>query len=493
MRHVGGMALVVASLALGGCVNSTFDSLSSLQNGCSTSTTSVACTSPTPVVTPPTTPPTSPSGAPIVNTGNTTNITTGDTTIALESSVNTTTGASPAISKLLNSPLTIGNTSTANQQIWFNTNTSTNGLWPVSKTMTYSDYGTCQTESPYSYTSPTQHSYVTPAQLYTINSGPIQTNNNVDPANPGACLSGTGATALGGHYRLYRYYQPGSYDEELQVWTWNQSYATQYRDITASGTDPQHQAWSFGGNYTTAANMPIGGSVNYAGQWTATAKTKNYVDTTGSTTVPLLDSSGNVVFVNGAAQTTTIAQSIAKNNDWRVNGTTALTADFGANTLKGTLTSTNWQAVDKNIAYDDVDPKAARDYSIACAAGNAAICNTTTIAGQNGLQNLYNYEGEFMNTNVVLNGTITKSTTNTAKPNQVVGTAAMDLNNGWITDSTTNPMFAGFFGPVTAGKPQEVTGAFALSATMPMPNAGNAGINNDRAHYIEMSGIFNGQ
>ena len=44
-------------------------------------------------------------------------------------------------------------------------------------------------------------------------------------------------------------------DEELQVWAWNDSYATQYRNASGGGEASQ-QAWSFGGNKTALASMP---------------------------------------------------------------------------------------------------------------------------------------------------------------------------------------------------------------------------------------------
>jgi hypothetical protein len=323
--------------------------------------------------------------------------------------------------------------------------------------MTYSDYDTC------------------------INNGGVG-------ATPGLCNGGVGGTGLGGNYKAYRYYQPGTYDEELQIWAWNNSYATQYRDVTASGTAPQHQAWSFGGNYTTAAAMPTSGTVGYAGQWTATATTANFDPNTGSTTV---------IDLSGAAATKTISQVVAPSNTWRVNGTSSLTANFGTGTFYGTLHSTNWQGVDNQKGLTNVDPTAGQTYNSTCFTNGALTCATNTQAEQNALQNWYNWRQEFMNSDVVLNyqkiPDITTSATNTAKPNQVVSTAVMDPNNGWITDSSTNPMFAGFFGPVAGGKPQEVTGTFALRATTTNPNGGNAGINNDRRGTIEMSGIFNGQ
>jgi len=204
-----------------------------------------------------------------------------------------------------------------------------------------------------------------------------------------------------------------------------------------------------------------------------------------------------VIDLSGAAATKTISQVVAPSNTWRVNGTSSLTANFGTGTFYGTLHSTNWQGVDNQKGLTNVDPTAGQTYNSTCFTNGALTCATNTQAEQNALQNWYNWRQEFMNSDVVLNyqkiPDITTSATNTAKPNQVVSTAVMDPNNGWITDSSTNPMFAGFFGPVAGGKPQEVTGTFALRATTTNPNGGNAGINNDRRGTIEMSGIFNGQ
>ncbi len=465
MRQVSGFALVAASALLSGCLNSKFDSLTSLQTGCAGGTTNVTCTSPTPII-PPT--PTAPGGKPIVNTGNNADVPIGDTTIALESSVNTTKVNAPAVSTLLDSPLnrTIANgNAAAAQQIWFNTGTATNGYWPVSKNLLSSDYGTCS---------------------YDGGVGTVA----------GLCAGGTGGHALGGDYKLYRSYKPQSYDEELQVWTWNQSYATQYRDVTASGTDPQHQAWSFGGNYTTAAAMPTTGGATYTGYWTATAKTANYDSAKTGLVVPLLDGNNNPISI----ATRTIIQTVPPSNDWRVKGVSQLNANFGLGTLSGRLSSTDWQGKDIGNGLTWVDPIAAKTNDIACQTLTGA-CSPYTNAGQAQWQNWINYNASFMSTDVKLSGDIKldpaakpplPGTTN-VKPNQVYGTAVMDPNNGWITDDATNTMFAGFFGSVTAGKPKEVTGAFSLKSTLTGPNSGFAGINNDRRWTIQMDGIFNGQ
>jgi hypothetical protein len=241
------------------------------------------------------------------------------------------------------------------------------------------------------------------------------------------------------NYAEYRYFKKNQYDEELQVWSWGNSYATQYRDVTNSGTAPLHQAWSFGGNYTPVANMPTANAnVNYHGSWAATAQTSNWIDSTNP------------------------AQTVSYNNNWRVRGTSALTANFGTGAFSGTLTSTDWVAISKDgTQWVDVDA-------------------TTPSA---------NRLDPVMTSDVKLSGTITTSTATNGHPNQINGSANMDNSlYGWITTSGSNPMYGGFFG---AGA-NEVAGVFALDTAIPAPVGGNFPINDDRAGYLSMSGMFHG-
>ena len=466
MRVLFGLVLVGTGMALTGCVSNTLDALS---NGCSTTLTGVNCapppttgstgTAPT-VVTTTTTTGTTTTTAPTVNTGNTNNLTTGDTTIALEGSATITTLGNPALSKLLDSPLNhVGINEAANQQIWFDTKTPSNPNWPVSKMFTYNEYGTCINDNGTFPGTPS----ISKAQ------GQGKCTDVTDPINP---VPGTGGHGLGADYKLYRYYQPGGYDEELQVWTWKNSYATQYRDVTVSQTDPQHQAWSFGGNYTTAANMPTSGQVVYNGQWGATAKTSGFLDN----------------LVSGKSNDpATVGQTMSYNNSWRVTGTSNLKVDFGANKFKGTLTSDFWQGVNKDTGYTTVNIAAAKSFLNQCNAG-AQVCNPQSSSfDRTNYNNLSNYESDYMNSDILLDGAITTSAKNATKQNQVAGTASEDPSKGWTT-SAKNPMFAGFFGPSA----KEVTGAFAFDATIAGPNGGVLPINNDRRAYVQMSGIFNG-
>ena len=507
MRVVYGLAIIMSATSMSGCVSNTFTSLSNLSTGCVTGATSVTCTAPTltstgtgaTVPTTTTTTGTTTTTTPTVNTGNTSTLVDGDTTIILEgSTVKSLVGAKPGVSVLTDSPLNhlyANNTTlapadlaallTADQKIQFNTNTANNANWPVAKTMTFSDYGTCINDGgmfagrgaiaagPTNPAVPAAPPAPGQCTTYLRNAlGAIVRDKNGDPIT----MPGTGGHGLNADYKLYRYYQRGGFDEELQIWTWNQSYATQYRDVTASGTDPQHQAWSFGGNYTPAASVPTLGKVDYFGKFGATAKTSNFLDSDYTVTA----------VINGAQQT--FGQTMSYNNDWRVNGDSALEADFGTGKFTGFLTPTNWQGITKTKGSFIVNVPNAESNNTACQNQDLA-CDPSTPSGRAVFDNWINWHSQIMSAEIFLKGDITKDLKNTTKPNQIVGTASEDLSYGWITSSGTNPLYGGFFGP----NANEVTGTFALEATNPTPNGGVRPINNDQRAYIQMSGIFNGQ
>ncbi len=397
MRILFGLTAAVSVVALSGCVSNTLDQLSNLNTGCTTTEVSVDCTGSTGTGSTGTGSTgtgtgTGTTGPTNTNTGNTSGLqpsASTDTTLALESNGAISTQSNPAVSKLSSSPF--GGHS-ATQSFTINTNTSSNSSWPITKTMDYYPAGGT-------------------------------TSNLADNPN----------------YAEYRYFKKNQYDEELQVWSWGNSYATQYRDVTNSGTSPLHQAWSFGGNYTPVASMPTANAnVNYHGSWAATAQTSNWVDSTDP------------------------AQTVSFNNNWRVRGTSALTANFGTGAFSGTLTSTDWVAISKDGSqFIDVD---------------------ATTASANRLDPV-------MTSDVLLSGTITTSTAANAHPNQIVGNANMDNSTyGWITTTGSNPMYGGFFG---AGA-SEVAGVFALDTAIPAPVGGNFPINDDRAGFLSMSGMFHG-
>ena len=148
----------------------------------------------------------------------------------------------------------------------------------------------------------------------------------------------------------------------------------------------------------------------------------------------------------------------------------------------------NWEGLDKNGGFSNVNVPNAVANNGSCIA-KAAACDPSTPAGLAVFTNWINWNSAFMNADIKLAGTITKDPTNIAKPNQIVGTTSIDPLAGWTTTAGSNPLYGGFFGATA----QEVTGAFAVSGILPLPNGGNKPINNDLRGYLEMSGIFNGQ
>jgi hypothetical protein len=290
----------------------------------------------------------------------------------------------------------------------------------------------------------------------TIGTAPSTATFAIDPKSPNSALwpasktldeyafgsTSSGGVGLGGTYKEYRALSTSSAgnaaDEELQVWNWKYSYGTQYRDISAAGGEASHQAWSFGGTRTKAAAMPTSGSAVYNGQFGATAKTWSWINTKNP------------------------AQTVDFNNIWRVNGNSQLTANFATGGFTGILTPTNWNAIaalNGGTGFTDV------------------AANTATPDANH---------HPFMDSKIILNGTIA---TNATTGNAVTGTASEDPNDGWVTNGTLNPMYAGFFGPTA----NEVTGIFNVEAVSPQPTGGIIPINDDRRGFIEMSGVFNGQ
>ena len=151
--------------------------------------------------------------------------------------------------------------------------------------------------------------------------------NEYVPGTTAVDPTGHNNGGAGAGYREYRAYstEPGKErDESLQVWAWTDAYATQYRN-TPNGGEAANQAWSFGGNKTALAAMPGGGSATYNGRFVGTAKTANYKKPDGATIDP--------------------------NALWRVEGASALTANFGAGgTVNGTLTPETWTSDQEGIS-----------------------------------------------------------------------------------------------------------------------------------------------
>ena len=333
--------------------------------------------------------------------GNTTNLspTTSDVTIGLEKSilVRPTSGTAlslltaPASGSLTTTQQILGATKPTQLMIRVDTNSSTNGDWPTPILMTEHVPGTTAVD---------------------------WTGNNNGGTN---CAPDCG-------YREYRAVSPtpgAERNEVLQLWAWNESYATQYRNAT-SGDAPQ-QAWSFGGNRTAA--MPTVGTVGYTGRFVATAKTENWLKPDGSDVDP--------------------------NALWRVQGASAISANFGTASVTGTLSPQTWESYQAGVATGDL---------------RWVVGTPGTVAQPN---------FSFYNSNVTISGTITGNTY----------AGAASLTGGFvntINDPANNPMYGGFFGTGAA----ETTGVFEVFGLDPSPIGGSAGINDDRAGYVTMSGAF---
>jgi hypothetical protein len=274
--------------------------------------------------------------------GNTTDLspTNADVTIALQNSNLQQPASGTSLSQLLNNPLS---GPPATQRIVIDTNTSGNGSWPTPVTM---------------------NEYLPGSTL------PDPTGN------------GNGGSVTYNEYRAISNTPGQERDEELQVWAWNDSYATQYRNASGGGEASQ-QAWSFGGNKTALASMPVGGSANYTGRFVATAKSTNWIKPSGADIDP--------------------------NALWRVQGASTVNANFATASVTGTLTPETWTSFQSGVSgwytwnVGTVGTVAEPDYSI-------------------------------YNTEVALAGTITGNT--------YAGTATLDGN----FVSGDNPMYGGFFG-----------------------------------------------
>ncbi len=256
--------------------------------------------------------------------------------------------------------------------------------------------------------------------------------NATDPFNVGANANGGSGT----RYREYRALSnEANRDELLQVWSWDHSFATQYRN-SAGGGDAKHQAWSFGGNATAA--MPLGGTGNYQGRFVATAKTENWLKPTGSD-------------INPDAL-------------WRVQGESNIAANFGTGVVTGSLKPETWTSFQSGVS-----------------AYHTWRTSTFSGVGAPSVATVANPEFSFYESQVNIAAKV--DGTNVAK-NTYTGTAKLDGN----FVSGDNPVYGGFYG---AGA-NETTGIFNVYGIDPSPIGGSAGINGDTRGYLTINGAFNG-
>jgi hypothetical protein len=249
-------------------------------------------------------------------------------------------------------------------------------------------------------------------------------------------LTGGNNGGAGAGYREYRVYSNEvgrERDESLQVWAWTDSYAAHYNN-ESSGGDPSHQAWSFGGNRTPLASMPVAGSATYNGRFVATAKTENYLKPSGATIDP--------------------------NALWRVQGASSVTANFATASVAGTLTPETWESFQTGISGWYM-----KTVGVTPGPPPAAPSNVDEP----------NYS--FYNTTVTLGATITGNT-------YAGNTAA--LSGPFISGDQT--VYGGFFGATGA----ETTGVFHVTGTDPDPIGGSAGITDPRRAFLTIQGAFNG-
>ena len=260
------------------------------------------------------------------------------------------------------------------------------------------------------------------------------------PGTIAADPTGGNNGGAGAGYREYRAYStvPGKErDESLQVWSWTDAYATQYRN-TPNGGEAANQAWSFGGNKTPLASMPLGGSATYNGRFVGTAKTSNYKKPAAATIDP--------------------------NALWRVQGASTLTANFGLATVNGTLTPQTWTSYQTGITGTYMQP---------------IVPLPAPFVPGNGLTLVEAPNYSFYHTTVALKGTITGNT--------YAGTA--DLSGSFISGDST--MYGGFFG-AAGPNPAETAGVFHDAGMDPDPIGGSAGINGDTRGYLTIDGAFHG-
>ena len=338
--------------------------------------------------------------------GNTASLTpaTSDTTIALEKSIYVKPASGTSLSVLAagTSPATttaqiLSGTKPTKMTIAIDTKSASNGSWPTPVQMTEYVFGSTALD-------------------------PTGMNNG-----------GTNCAPSCG-YREYRAFSqtPGKErDESLQVWAWNQSYATQYRN-TPSGGEAAQQAWSFGGNKT--AVMPIIGAMTYNGRFVGTAKTANYLKPDGANIDP--------------------------NALWRIEGASSVNANFATGAVNGTLTPHTWTSFQSGISGNYMKT-----------VGVPPVAPATLLEEP---------DYSFYNSTVTLNGTIAGNT--------YAGTA--NLNNQFISSDQT--MYGGFFG-AAAPNPAETAGVFHVTGADPFPIGGSAGVNDDRRAYLTIDGAFHGQ
>ncbi len=414
-----------------------------------------------------------------VNTGNNTEITTGgDTTIILEKGVLVSTKNNPALAILTPETGTGTTEKTKTVKLAIDTkDAERNSSWPVPKTMEWTRFGT-------------QNEYSTDV----MTNGAIVASTLAAPGSPATSGSlqmghaGLNGTQVGqAIYNEYTAYssdpENNPFDEELQIWTWGKSYASQYRDVTGGGSPAAHQAWTYGAANgaakSTLAQLPTSGVLTMRGAFTTTAETRNFEQ---KKQLAFQTMENNGLWSTSGAATTTINYNDTSN----IKVSSALNLDFvrkDQDTAGEGITALAPDSVhigiENGFAYVDVN-QAKADLNL-----SASAIDLLPIQRRINLDN-FRANSTFMDTQIILEGKLTA----TATGNNITNGTATLSGNGWRTNSTTNIFHGSVFGDTPAG--QEFTGIFNVESLGRDPVGGNTGIEDDGRGYVDHSGIVHG-
>jgi C-lobe and N-lobe beta barrels of Tf-binding protein B len=257
-------------------------------------------------------------------------------------------------------------------------------------------------------------------------------------------------------YRLYSRDETNLRDELLQVWTFNNSYATNYENQIGGGA-PKQQAWSFGGN--AATNVPTSGTSHYNGRFVGTAKAEGWDMTKYPNT------------------------KVNANANWMVQGRSELWADFDTSSFRGTLSPESWTS-DQGEAQNTPDGL----YTWLTSEAAIAKPGNVTSAPSVGTGVAPNFE-EIYGAKIKLSGTISAAPPTVAggaAPKTVI-TGGASITGGYLTSA--NSMQAGLYGT----NADELTGVFSVEGLMQSPKGGTTGIVDGKNASLIINGAFNGQ
>ncbi len=264
--------------------------------------------------------------------------------------------------------------------------------------------------------------------------------------------------ANGGFKDKYREYwakkgpSAGNRDEEMQVWSWKNSYSVKYQNNIGGG-EPKQQAWSFGGNAATV--MPASGKARYGGRFVGTAKTAGWIQPDNAKVNP--------------------------NALWMIQGRSDVIANFDTSTIHGELSPESWTSEQDKKWYTWYTQEASSPGNMPGkpSVGNAAYPDYHQIYGTKVL----------LDAAIVADGAGTP--TSPAVKNKFEGLTT--LTNNYKT--TDNPLYGGFYGTDVGGvtNADEVTGIFNVNGTVKELIGGTTGNVNQKESTITINGSFNGQ